>query len=163
MVDSSYAGLVKPTEGPVHRAGCVHCHMTSCLRPAGAQGHPLPAALLPVCTSHALPCWPAAGQHPVLPVLGRMGHRELGEQDQPQHCVCLGRGVLSSAGPPRLGFSLWSVKNRGCANTECGLLSGTRSGPPQVVAQSERPIFSLWDMDVPVSPRTELFCAVARN
>lgn len=58
-VDASHAGLVKPIRGPVHRAGCVHCHMTSCLQPAGAQGHHLPVASLP---AQAMCVLPVAGQ-----------------------------------------------------------------------------------------------------
>lgn len=58
-VDASHAELVKPIWGPVHRAGCVCCHMTSCLQSAGAQGHPLPAASLP---AQAMRVLPVAGQ-----------------------------------------------------------------------------------------------------
>lgn len=58
-VDASHAELVKPIWGPVHRAGCVRCHMTSCLQPAGAQGHPLPAASFP---AQAMRVLPVAGQ-----------------------------------------------------------------------------------------------------
>lgn len=52
MVDASHAELVKPIRGPAHRAGCVCCHMTSCLQPAGAQGQRHRSQPRYVCPSH---------------------------------------------------------------------------------------------------------------
>lgn len=123
MVDASHAELVKPIWGPVHRAGCVCCHMTSCLRPAGAQGHPLPAASLP---AQAMCVLPMAGQ---MDVWGA-GSRRTGHSTVPAgegwfqiHCTA-GQSPLASVYP------LGSGESGSCASNEGAVLQRHKVRPP---------------------------------
>lgn len=143
MVDASHAELVKPIRGPAHRVGCVCCHMTSCLQPAGAQGQRHRSQPRYVYPSHG---WTD----------GRAGSWK--QWDWPQSHASLKRGGFSFVAlqASLLGLSFpsgqWRVDSVLAVRVHC--CSSTRSGC-QIVAQRERQIFSPWDVDVPFSPRTD--------
>lgn len=156
--DASYAALAEPIGGPAHRAGCVRRHMTSCLRPAGAQGHPLPAPSPP--PSPACPSQPAAAQHPVLPAPGSTAQGELGGAGLTPASF-LPWGVLSDllVSPPQPRFPLWSVESGCRASAECGLLRRHEVRPSSCCSEGKAKSSPLGTWMFPALPGQSWGCA----
>lgn len=157
--DASYAALAEPIGGPAHRAGCVRRHMTSCLRPAGAQGHPLPAPSPPPepcvsipacsCTASRAPC---TGQHGT----GGAG----GSGADPGIIPALG-GAFGSVGPPppQPRFPLWSVESGCRASAECGLLRRHEVRPSSCCSEGKAKSSPLGTWMFPALPGQSWGCA----